>query len=68
MMAATDDGLTVVIRELIEKHYADLDKLRDDNRRLTAENAGLWEDVHDRDDKITVLQQMLERAPTTENA
>ncbi len=44
----SEDGLTVVIRELIERHYAELDKLRDE--------------IRDRDEKIATLQQMLERA------
>ncbi len=50
----------------IEKATADLleeiDRLRADNAYLKRENASLWESVHDRDDMITELQQMNERA------
>ncbi|MBA2683241.1 MAG: hypothetical protein H0U66_01945 [Gemmatimonadaceae bacterium] len=67
-MSAAVFDVTAVIRELIEHHHAELDKLRDENRRLAKENESLWADVHDRDDKITTLQQMLERVHTTEDA
>ncbi len=49
-----EDTVRQIIRALVERHHDELDALR-----------AL---IRDRDEKITTLQQMLERAHTTENA
>lgn len=55
------DSLHRVIRGLVERHHDEMDRLRAENRQLKRE-------LSDCDEKITTLQQMLERAHTEENA
>jgi hypothetical protein len=44
---------------------AEVDRLKAESAYLKRENASLWESVHDRDEKITELQQMAFRALET---
>ena len=56
-----DDDLHQIVRGLVERHHAELEKLRDENRHLKRENASLWESVHE-------LQDMANRAHTEDAA
>lgn len=62
MSDVNGDELHLIIRGLVERHHAELDKLRDENRRLAKENESLWLANHEAEDAIRELRAMNERA------
>lgn len=54
------DVLFAVLGQLKRK----MEELDGENRRLAKENAELWDSVHEREDAITELRAMVNRAHT----